>query len=435
MTDSQLTSGAAQLSALPDDASQLADTASAAQWASRYAGALLGVFGTPQRVLVRGEGAYVWDADGNKYLDLLGGIAVNALGHAHPTLTAAISAQLGTIGHVSNFFATPTQVSAAEQLLRVTEAPAGSRVFFTNSGTEANEAAFKMVRRHGGTDKPRILALEGAFHGRSMGALSLTAKPQYREPFAPLPAEVEFLPFGDLEALEAALTSGTGQDVAALFVEPIQGEAGVRPLPAGYLAGARELTARHGTLLVVDEVQTGMGRVGKWLASHGHFAPGTYPDIVTLAKGLGGGIPVGAVIAHGEQASALLNPGQHGTTFGGNPIATVAVLATLSIIERDNLLAHTAAVGEYLRSAVRQIENPLIAEVRGEGLLIAIELTGEHAPDLVQAGLRAGFIMNAATPSAVRLAPPLILTRAQADSFVEFFAAALAELPAAGKES
>jgi len=292
----------------------LDDHGSVAAWTERYGHALMDTFGPPQRVLVRGDGAYVWDADGVRYLDLLAGIAVNALGHAHPTLTAAISAQLGTLGHVSNFFATPTQIALAERLLQLAGADEGSRVFLTNSGTEANEAVVKMARR---TGRPRILALEGAFHGRTMGALALTHKAAYREPFEPLPGGVEFVPFGDVDALEAALD----EDVAALVVEPIQGEAGVRPLPPGYLARARELTAACGALLVLDEVQTGMGRTGAWFAhQHPHLGGGITPDAVTLAKGLGGGFPVGAVIAFGERAATLLGRGQHGTTFGGrNP--------------------------------------------------------------------------------------------------------------------
>ena len=267
--------------------------AAGAEWIDRYSHAVMATYGTPQRALVRGEGAYVWDADGQRYLDLLGGIATNVLGHAHPTLVGAVSAQLSTLGHVSNFFASPPQVALAERLLDLLRAPQGSRVFLSNSGAEANEGAFKVARR---TGRPRVLALEGAFHGRTMGALALTHKPEYREPFAPLPGGVEHIPFGDLAALEAALDA----DVAALFVEVIQGEAGVRPLPEGYLAAARELTSSVGALLVVDEVQTGIGRTGSWFA---HTRHGVVPDVVTLAKGLGGGIPVGATVTLGERAS------------------------------------------------------------------------------------------------------------------------------------
>ncbi|RYV49455.1 acetylornithine transaminase [Pengzhenrongella frigida] len=392
---------------------------SGAHWTERYTHAVMDTFGTPQRVLVRGEGVYVWDADGKRYLDLLAGIAVNALGHAHPTLTAAISAQLGTLGHVSNFFGTPTQIALAERLLDLADAGEGSRVFFTNSGTEANEAAFKMSRR---TGRPRILALEGSFHGRTMGALALTHKAAYRAPFEPLPGGVEFIPFGDTAALEAALRD----DVAALFVEPIQGEAGVRPLPPGYLARARELTAAHGVLLVVDEVQTGMGRTGKWLAhQHPHLGGGIVPDVVTLAKGLGGGFPIGAAIAYGERAATLLGRGQHGTTFGGNPVASAAGLATIGVLERDGLLANATAIGAFLQAEIAALHHPLIVGTRGTGLLLAVELAGPVAPAVAARALAAGIIVNPVQPSTLRLVPPLILTREQAAEFVAF----LADLP------
>ena len=392
---------------------------SVADWTDRYSHAVMDTFGAPQRVLVRGEGPYVWDADGTRYLDLLGGIAVNSLGHAHPTLTAAISAQLGTLGHVSNFFGSPTQIAFAERLIQIAGAPAGSRVFLTNSGTEANEAAFKIARR---TGRPRILALEGSFHGRSMGALALTHKAAYREPFEPLPGGVEFVPFGDSEALEAAFADG-GDQVAAMVVEPIQGEAGVRPLPPGYLALARELTAEHGALLVLDEVQTGMGRTGAWLAyHHDHIGGGILPDAVTLAKGLGGGFPVGALIAFGPAAAALLGRGQHGSTFGGNPVASAAGLATIGVIERDDLLAHVARLGERFRAGLADTGNGLVRSVRGEGLLIGIELSDPVAPEVVSRALAKGFLVNACTPTTVRLAPPLILTDDQAATFVDFLA-------------
>jgi acetylornithine aminotransferase len=401
---------------------------SVARWTERYTGAVMDTFGAPQRVLVRGEGPYVWDADGTRYLDLLGGIAVNALGHAHPTLTAAISAQLGTLGHISNFFASPPQVVLAERLLALAGAPAGSRVFLTNSGTEANEAAFKMARRNTGDgDGPRrtrVLALEGGFHGRSMGALALTSKAAYREPFEPLPGGVDFLPFADTAALEAAFAGPAGDRVAALVVEPIQGEAGVRPLPPGYLARARELTAAHGALLVLDEVQTGSGRTGAWLAhQHPHLGGGVVPDVVTLAKGLGGGFPVGAVIAYGERAATLLGRGQHGTTFGGNPVAAAAALATIGVIERDGLLAHVADLGAWWRERMAGLGHPLVAGVRGEGLLIAVELTAPVAADVAARALVAGFVVNAPTPTAIRLAPPFVLTREQAATFTDFLAA------------
>ncbi len=395
----------------------VASHATGAQWLSRYSSSLLGVFGTPQRVLVRGAGCLVWDADGKEYLDLLGGIAVNALGHAHPFVTSVISSQLATLGHVSNFFTSPTQIALAEKLLELSKAPAGSKVFFANSGTEAVEAAFKLARRNSGSEeqpRTKIIALEGAFHGRTMGALALTSKEAYRAPFAPLPGGVVHVPFGDIEALRAAIDGTT----AAVFLEPIQGEAGVRPLPAGYLKAAREATSAAGALLILDEVQTGIGRTGKWLASED---AGIVPDAVTLAKGLGGGFPIGALVTFGPEVSALLSAGQHGTTFGGNPVATAAALATLHVLENQQVLAHVREVGEHLRAGLAGIDG--VTEVRGEGLLIGFDLDADVAPAVVTAALDAGFIVNSPGPRTIRLAPPLILTPDQADRF-------LAALPA-----
>ena len=384
-----------------------------AGWLQRYDNSLMGVFGTPQRALVRGRGCYVEDADGNSYLDLLAGIAVNSLGHAHPVLVSAVSDQLASLGHVSNFFTSPSQVMLAERLLDLAGAPAGSKAFFANSGTEANEAAFKLARRNAdpATGRTRILALEGAFHGRTMGALALTAKPAYREPFEPLPGGVEHLPFGDVDALVNAVD----ETVAAVFLEPIQGEAGVRMLPAGYLQAARDATRAAGALLIIDEVQTGIGRTGTWFASEG-----VLPDAMTLAKGLGGGFPIGALLTFGEHVSGLLTPGMHGTTFGGNPVAAAAALATLSVLESGELLANIRATGEYLRRALSALEG--VAEVRGEGFLIGIDLDTPTAPAAVAAALDAGFIINSTGPATLRLAPPLILTAEQAGTF-------LAELP------
>ncbi|RAX17353.1 acetylornithine transaminase [Pseudarthrobacter sp. AG30] len=389
------------------------------EWLSRYSTSLMNVFGTPQRVLVRGAGCLVWDADGKEYLDLLGGIAVNALGHAHPFVTSVIASQLATLGHVSNFFTSPTQVALAEKLLELTHAPAGSKVFFSNSGTEANEAAFKLARRNtgaGDTKRSKIIALEGAFHGRTMGALALTAKEAYRAPFEPLPGGVVHIPFGDIAALQAAVDD----TVAAVFLEPIQGEAGVRPLPPGYLQAAREATTKAGALLILDEVQTGIGRTGKWLASED---AGIVPDAVTLAKGLGGGFPIGALITMGEKTSSLLSAGQHGTTFGGNPVATAAALATLHALESQDVLANATAVGAHLRSALAAV--PGVTEVRGEGLLVGFDLDADVAPAVVQAALDAGFIVNSPGPRTIRLAPPLILTTAQTDTFLAAFPAIL----------
>lgn len=379
----------------------------------RYGRSVMGTYGTPQRVLVRGEGAMVWDAEGRRYLDLLAGIATNALGHAHPALVSAVTQQISTLGHVSNFFATRPQVELAERLLAVLRAPEDSRVFFCNSGAEANEAAFKMARR---TGRPRVVAAVDAFHGRTMGALSLTSKAAYREPFSPLVPGVEHVPYGDVGALAGAVT----EDVSAVFLEPVLGEGGVRPAPDGYLAAAREITQRAGALLVLDEVQTGIGRTGAWFA---HQLPGlglpdgVLPDVVTVAKGLGGGIPVGAAVALGEPASALLGAGQHGTTFGGNPVAAAAGLAVLDTVEREGLLAHAAALGSRLERAVQLLAHPLVARTRGRGLLQAIVLRRAVAADVVARALDAGFLVNAVAPDAVRLAPPLVLTEAQLDDF------------------
>ena len=391
----------------------------AQELAGRYSHAMIGVFGTPQRVLVRGEGNRVWDADGKEYLGLLGGIAVNALGHAHPDVVAAMTKQAGTLVHVSNFFATPTQIELAERLLQLAQAPEGSGVFFTNSGTESNEAAFKIARR---TGRPRILALEKSFHGRTMGALALTHKEAYRAPFEPLPGGVEFLPAGDTAALEAALAPG---DVAALVLEPIQGEAGVLPLTEEYLRAARELTARHGALLILDEVQTGVGRTGEWFA---HQAiGGLQPDVMTLAKGLGGGFPIGAVLTFGEHATGLLSPGQHGTTFGGNPLGAAVSLAVLGTLAEDGLLEKARTLGTQLQARILELagRDPRITGVRGAGLLQGITLAAPIAPQVVVAALEHGFILNAANPSTLRLAPPLIITDEELGSFVEALPALL----------
>jgi acetylornithine aminotransferase len=361
-------------------------------------------FGRPARVLVRGEGCYVWDADGKQYLDLLGGLAVNSLGHAHPLLTSAITAQLATLGHISNFFASGPQIALAERLIDLVGGP-GARVFLTNSGAEANEAAFKIARR---TGRSKIVAAEGGFHGRTMGALALTGKPSIREAFEPMPPGVVHVPYGDAGALADAVDA----DTAAVVLEPIQGEAGVRVPPAGYLAAAREITNRYGALLVLDEVQTGIGRTGEWFAFH---RTGIVPDVVTVAKGLGGGFPIGACVGVGPAAD-LLGPGSHGTTFGGNPVAAAAGLAVLRAIERDGLLANVQRVGARIRTAIPA--HPLLAGIRGEGLLLAIELAEPVATEVARAALEAGFIVNAVAPAAIRLAPPLILTEHQAQDFL-----------------
>nr|WP_294693798.1 acetylornithine transaminase [uncultured Friedmanniella sp.] len=388
----------------------------------RYEHAVMNTFGRPKRVFVRGEGCYVWDADGRRYLDLLSGIAVNALGHAHPTVLSAVTGQIATLGHVSNFFATPAQVALAERLAAMVDpdGPGDARVFFTNSGTEANEAAFKLTRMTGRT---KIISTEGAFHGRSLGALAITHNPKYRAPFEPLPGDVVFVPYGDAEALAAELDD----TVAAVVLEPLQGENGIIVPPDGYLARARELCDAAGALLWVDEVQTGMGRTGAWLA---HVAEGVRADVVTLAKGLGNGFPVGACVARGR-AATMLQPGSHGSTFGGNPVAAISGLAVIAVIERDGLLEHATAMGEHLESAVGSLGHPLLAGVRGRGLLRGIVLHAPVAAAVSDAALEAGFIVNAPRPDVLRLAPPLITTAAQLDTFVEALPGLLDEAGAA----
>ncbi|MEV6281683.1 acetylornithine transaminase [Kribbella sp. NPDC051770] len=381
-------------------------TATGAALTERYTQSLMNTFGPPKRVLVRGEGAYLWDTDGKKYLDLLGGLAVNSLGHAHPFVVSAVTSQLTTLGHVSNFFASAPQIALAEKLLSLIDAPDG-KVFFTNSGTEANEAAFKITRKTGRT---KIVSTVGAFHGRTLGALAITWKPAYREAFAPLPGDVTFVPYGDAAALEAAVDDET----AAVVLEPIQGENGVVVPPDRYLQAARRITAQHGALLWIDEIQTGVGRTGDWFAFQ---REGIVPDLVTIAKGLGAGIPIGACLGFGA-ASALLEPGNHGTTFGGNPVASIAGLAVLTVIERDDLLANVSAVGNYLSSSVEALNHPLIAGVRGRGLLLAVQLTAPVSDQIAALALDAGFVINNPIPDALRLAPPYILTKADVDSFV-----------------
>ena len=415
-------SGSTAAGAAPARATPAAGTGRA--WAQRYGRAVMNTFGAPQRVLVRGRGARVWDADGAQYTDLLAGIAVNCLGHAHPAVVEAVTAQLSTLGHVSNFFTTPAQITLAEELIGLVfpgADPADSRVFLANSGTEANEGAFKIARRHGGAQRPRVLALTDAFHGRTMGSLALTHKAAYREPFEPLPGGVEFVPAGDGAALAAAM----GPDVAALIVEPIQGEAGVRELPPGYLEAARELTGRAGALLIIDEVQTGMGRTGAWMAHH-LLAPSVTPDVVTLAKGLGGGVPIGAVVATGP-AAGLLGPGQHGTTFGGNPVACAAALAVIATIRDEGLRERAGALGERWSAELAAV--PGVTGVRGRGLLRGVGLADAVGPaaDVAAELMERGFIVNAPRPDTLRLAPPLILPDADADRFTAVLRRVLAD--------
>ena len=385
--------------------------ASQAAWTARYRNALMNTFGPPKRVFVRGEGVHLWDADGNRYTDFLAGIAVNALGHAHPAVLAAITGQLSTLGHVSNFFATPAQISLAERLagfVTANQPDTPARVFFANSGTEANEAAFKLTRLTGRT---RIVAMEGSFHGRTMGALAITHNPAYREPFEPLPGDVSFVPYGDADALARAVDD----TVAAVVIEPIQGENGVVDPGDEFIRAARRITRVHGALLWLDEVQTGMGRCGDWLASSGS---GVTADVVTFAKGLGNGFPVGACVATGAAAD-LLHPGNHGTTFGGNPVAAVAGLAVIGVIERDGLLEASRRLGDRLAERVMAAGHPLVAGVRGRGLLRGIVLTADVAGATVERLLEAGWVANAPRPAVIRVAPPLIVTEADIDGFVQ----------------
>lgn len=388
-------------------------------WLDRYDRALIRVFGTPALVLDHGDGAWVWDVEGRRYLDLVGGIAVNALGHNHPALVAAVSTQVGQALHISNFFTSTAQIELAERLLALAGAPTGSGVFFGNSGAEAIEAAIKLARRTGRTE---IVAAEGAFHGRTTGALALTHKPAYREPFAPLLPGVVHVPYGDVEALRAAVSERT----AAVVLEPIQGEAGVVPGGTAYLRAAREITTAAGALLVLDEIQTGVGRTGDWFA---YQSAGITPDAMTLAKGLGGGVPIGALVTFGPEVTGLLSAGQHGSTFGGNPLAAAAGLAVLDTIEREGLLARVRALGEHLQRRVAALTSPHVVGVRGVGLLQAIVLAEPIAADLAVVARDAGFIVNPVSPQAIRLAPPLIVTSEQLDSFVDALPMLLESVP------
>ncbi len=361
---------------------------------------------------MRGDGAVVTDEAGKSYVDFIGGIAVNALGHAHPAVVAAVSEQIATLGHVSNLYAHPRAVELAERLLALAGRP--GRVFFSNSGAEANEAAFKLSRRTGRT---RVVAAEGGFHGRTMGALALTGQPAKQEPFKPLPGDVTHVPYGSTEALADAVDDST----AMVLLEPIQGENGVVVPPPGYLGAAREIASRHGALLVLDEVQTGVGRTGHWLASQ---AEGVEPDAVTLAKGLGGGLPLGALLAFGD-AATLLQPGMHATTFGGNPVCCAAGLAVLDTIEADGLLDRVKRLGERLRRGIEGLGSPVVSHVRGAGLLLGIVLTEPVSVSLAATLKDAGFLAQPVQPDVLRLAPPYVVSDEQADAFVAALGKAL----------
>ncbi len=379
------------------------------EWSNRFARSLMRTLATPSALLTHGEGCYVWDDHGTKYLDFLAGIAVNSLGHAHPALVSAVSAQVSTLAHVSNYFATAPQIELAERLKRITGAGADGRVYFGNSGAEANEAAFKLARRNNETgSRTRIVSLRHSFHGRTMGALALTGKSVLREPFEPLLPGVEHID-STIETLEAAIDSR----VSALFVEVIKGEAGVVCLPEGYLACARELTERAGALLIIDEIQTGVGRTGRWFA---YEHAGVVPDAVTIAKGIAGGVPIGALVTFGR-ASDLFTRGQHGSTFGGNPLAAAAANAVLGEIEASQLVGNAERRGDDIRRVVHSLESPLISEVRGQGLLLGLGLNEPVAERVARAAFAEGLIVNAPNDSSIRITPPLIVGDSEIDDF------------------
>ncbi|GAA5203650.1 acetylornithine transaminase [Microbacterium jejuense] len=385
-------------------------------WQDDEARDLVKSFGARMQMFVRGEGAYLWDADGKRYLDFLAGIAVDSLGHAHPVFVDAVATQAATLVQVSNYFATPPQLALASTLKRLAGTGDAGRVYFGNSGAEANEAAFKLARLHGGADRPRILALKDAFHGRTMGTLALTGKPYMQEPFLPMTPGVEFID-STVEALEAAIDDR----VAALFVEPVKGEAGVLPLPEGYLAAAREITERHGALLIIDEIQTGAGRTGEWFAFQHE---GITPDAITVAKGIGGGFPIGAMITFGT-ASELFYPGTHGSTFGGNALGTAVANAVLGELERAGLVQNAADRGAQLWAAIEGIGSPLIDGCRGMGLLVGVGLRHPVAKAVVAAAQEHGLIINAPNDETIRLVPALTIGDVEIDEFIALFTAAL----------
>jgi acetylornithine/N-succinyldiaminopimelate aminotransferase len=389
----------------------------------RWSAVMMNNYGVPPVALASGDGAVVTDVDGKSYLDLLGGIAVNVLGHRHPAVIDAVTRQMSTLGHTSNLYAAEPGIALAEALVGLLGCDAETRAFFCNSGTEANELAFKLSRL---TGRRKLVAAQEAFHGRTMGSLALTGQPTKQAPFAPLPGDVTHVPYGDTDALAAAV----GDDTAAVFLEPIMGESGVIVPPDGYLAAARDITAGHGALLVLDEVQTGMGRTGAFFA---HQHDGITPDVVTLAKGLGGGLPIGACLAVGP-AAQLLTPGLHGSTFGGNPICAAAALAVLRVLAEQDLVRRARVLGKTLRQSIESLGHPLIDHVRGRGLLCGVVLSAPAGKEVEAAARAAGFLVNAAAPNVIRLAPPLIITEHQIDTFVTALPGILDLAAAAGEE-
>jgi acetylornithine aminotransferase len=415
----------------------------------RFAAALMPNYGVPPVAIARGQGSRVWDVDGKEYLDLIAGIAVSALGHGHPALVSAVSAQVAKVAHTSNLFLHEPEVALAEKLLSLLGAsadqatgpvagpvagsaasPAAGRVFFCNSGTEANEAAIKVVlRRQASATSGRnvIVAAERSFHGRTLGSLALTGKESLRAPFAPFGLTVRWVPYGDAAALRDAVTG----DVAGVFLEPTLGESGVIPAPEGYLTAAREATRAAGAALVLDEIQSAIGRTGAWFSCQ---AEHIMPDVITLAKGLGGGLPIGACIGIGDYGTAL-QPGDHGSTFGGNPVACAAALAVLDTIESEDLLGNVTKVGAQLKDGIAAISHPLLAGVRGSGLWLGLALAGQHSAAVTAAARQRGFLVNAVQPDAIRIAPPLNLLAAEAEEFLAALPAILDDAQAASEEA
>jgi acetylornithine aminotransferase len=383
------------------------------KYLTRWDSSLLNNYGKPSITLVKGKGIVVTDADGKSYLDFLGGIATSILGHAHPAIVKAVTQQVSTLSHVSNFYAHPNAIELAEKLVKMT-GDKNAKVFFCQSGAEANEAALKLSRR---TGKVRIVAAQGAFHGRTMGSLSLTGQPSKREPFLPLIKGVKHVPYGDIDAMRKAVSKKT----AMVIIEPIMGEAGVIVPPSDYLQQLRSLCDKNRSLLVIDAVQTGMGRTGDWF---GYEYSGITPDVITLAKGLGGGLPLGAMIALGKAAD-LFQPGDHGSTFGGNPVTTAAGLAAIDFIESKEILKKVDKQGAHLLQELALI--PGVKEVRGAGLLLGIELESLNASDIANAMRDAGVLVNAANATTIRIAPALIVTDAQISKFISTFRKVIAD--------